>query len=55
MYFPERLAPVKKELLHWMSPKLQGEVARITNQKWIQRVWYFNIGSEDKSGTAESQ
>jgi len=29
------------DLLSRMSPQLQGDVARVTNVRWIQRVWYL--------------
>jgi hypothetical protein len=37
-----------KELLLRMSPALQGSVARVANDRWLQCVWYFKKGITDR-------
>merc|ERR1719316_2301532 len=31
-----------KALIGRMSPTLQAEVARVTNESWLKKVWYLN-------------
>ena len=42
-----QLAKSHTALLEMMSPKLQGEVTLLCNEKWIRNVWFFRGCEED--------
>lgn len=42
-----QLAKSHTALLEMMSPKLQGEVTLLCNEKWIRNVWFFKGCEED--------
>ena len=37
-----RIAARQKELIDFMSPSLQSEVAWTCNKQWLQRIWFLN-------------
>jgi hypothetical protein len=48
-YQTEHLEQVKGfgRLLDMMSPRLRGEIAFLSNQEWIMKVWYFQNCSDE--------